>query len=172
MQVDENYCKKFGLLKKAAVLSYYDRVNEAFNEIAKAVAIIKEQKLFDSARNDAIQKRWRFKLGLDDGFELPFPIEKVHPDDIDKKMLSTVDAGAGIPMSTIRMYIEHVSPFRFEEHSKNAYLNECIEELYLDLEFRIQGKIDTIATMKKHVERLDELADLQEMFGEGEMDPS
>lgn len=44
LNIDENYCKKFGLLKKASVLSFYGRSNEAFNEIAKAVAIIKEQK--------------------------------------------------------------------------------------------------------------------------------
>lgn len=44
LQIDDNYCKKFGLLKKASVLSYYGRENEAFNEIAKAVQITKEQK--------------------------------------------------------------------------------------------------------------------------------
>lgn len=37
LKIDDNYCKKFGLLKKASVLSYYGRENEAFNEIAKAV---------------------------------------------------------------------------------------------------------------------------------------
>jgi len=42
LNIDDNYCKKFGLLKKASVLSFYGRQNEAFNEIAKAVAIIKE----------------------------------------------------------------------------------------------------------------------------------
>lgn len=42
LSVDDNYCKKFGLLKKASVLTYYGRDNEAFNEIAKAVVIIKD----------------------------------------------------------------------------------------------------------------------------------
>ena len=42
LDIDDNYCKKFGLLKKASVLSFYGRENEAFNEIAKAVSIIKE----------------------------------------------------------------------------------------------------------------------------------
>lgn len=37
LNIDDNYCKKFGLLKKASVLRYYGRENEAFNEIAKAV---------------------------------------------------------------------------------------------------------------------------------------
>ena len=37
LNLDDNYCKKFGLLKKASVLSFYGRENEAFNEVAKAV---------------------------------------------------------------------------------------------------------------------------------------
>jgi hypothetical protein len=37
LEIDDNFCKKFGLLKKASILSYYGRENEAFNEIAKAV---------------------------------------------------------------------------------------------------------------------------------------
>lgn len=45
-QNDENcdkFAKKFGLLKKANVLMFYGRSNDAFDEIAKAAAIIKEQ---------------------------------------------------------------------------------------------------------------------------------
>jgi len=118
------------LLKKASVLSFYGRGNEAFNEIAKAVAIIKEQKQHDSAKNEAIQKRWKFKLGLDDGFELPFPIEKIHSDDIDYKQLET-NLGSAVPISTVKLYIENVSPFRIEEGNRDHYLNGCIEELYL-----------------------------------------
>jgi hypothetical protein len=40
LEVDDNYCKKFGMLKKASVLMFYGRENEAFNEIAKAVKIV------------------------------------------------------------------------------------------------------------------------------------
>lgn len=32
---------------------------------------------------EAIQRRWKFKLGLDDGFELTFALDKMHPDLID-----------------------------------------------------------------------------------------
>ena len=38
---DENFCKKFGLLKKGCVLMFYQRHNDAFDELAKAVYIIK-----------------------------------------------------------------------------------------------------------------------------------
>ena len=40
----EMFAKKFGILKKASVLIYYNRANDAFDEIAKAVQIIKNQK--------------------------------------------------------------------------------------------------------------------------------
>lgn len=113
-----------------------------------------------------MQRRWKFKLGLDEGFELPFPLDKVHPDDIDSKMLASVDAGAGVPMSTIRMYIEHVSPFKSAEHSKNEYLNGCVRELFEHLEGQINSKMDEIKAMKTHVERLDEIAEAAEMLGD------
>lgn len=42
------------MLKKASILSYYGRENESFNEIAKAVGIIKEQKEHDNQMYSAI----------------------------------------------------------------------------------------------------------------------
>jgi hypothetical protein len=41
-KADDQFKKKFGLLKKASVLMFYGRSNDAFDEIAKAAAIIKE----------------------------------------------------------------------------------------------------------------------------------
>jgi len=38
--LDENFCKKFGSLKKASVLDFYGRTNEAFTEIANAAKIV------------------------------------------------------------------------------------------------------------------------------------
>jgi hypothetical protein len=40
LDLDGNYTKKFGLLKKACVLKFYGRMNDAFDEIAKAAKII------------------------------------------------------------------------------------------------------------------------------------
>lgn len=42
LDLDNMYTKKFGLLKKACVLYFYGRFNDAFDEIAKAVKIIQE----------------------------------------------------------------------------------------------------------------------------------
>jgi len=34
LDLDANYTKKFGLLKKACVLYFYGRVNDAFDQVA------------------------------------------------------------------------------------------------------------------------------------------
>lgn len=40
LNLDDNYCKKFGMLKKAAVLLHYERENDALEEVSKAVKIV------------------------------------------------------------------------------------------------------------------------------------
>ena len=44
LDLDNNYTKKFGFLKKACVLFFYGRMNDSFDEVAKAAKIIQEQK--------------------------------------------------------------------------------------------------------------------------------
>ena len=39
---DKLFARKFGILKKASVLYFYDRPNDAFEEIAKAAKIMKD----------------------------------------------------------------------------------------------------------------------------------
>lgn len=40
MNLDDNFAKKFGLLKKACVLYSYDRYNDAFKTVAEAAVIV------------------------------------------------------------------------------------------------------------------------------------
>lgn len=63
---------------------------------------------------DLLKERWCFKLGLEDGFEIPFPIDKVHPDDVsDKKLLGAIGGlSEGISISTVRLYWDNISPFK------------------------------------------------------------
>ena len=42
LNLDETFAKKFGLLKKACVLHFYGRYNDAFDVVAKAAEIIKD----------------------------------------------------------------------------------------------------------------------------------
>lgn len=72
MYGDENFCKKFGYLKKGCVLMFYGRYNDAFAELGKAVQIIQLQEKLEKERQELIKSRWCFKLGLEDNFEIPF----------------------------------------------------------------------------------------------------
>jgi hypothetical protein len=40
----------------------------------------------------------------------------------------------GIPLATVRLYIDKVSPFNLDAFSKDVYLDRCIEEMMLDCE--------------------------------------
>lgn len=75
LDLDGNYTVKFGLLKKACVLFFYGRYNDAFDEVAKAAKIIQDQKEIERQKQSVIERRWKFKLGLDDGFEMPIPLD-------------------------------------------------------------------------------------------------
>jgi hypothetical protein len=65
----------------------------------------------------------------------------------------------GVSLSTLKLFIEMVSPQRSEEFSKHQFLNKCIEDFYLQCEGAIEDKQNTIKMMKKQVEKLDEEAD-------------
>ena len=54
-KVDDNYYVKFGHLKKAAVLKYYGRNNDAYDCIVKAAKIVVNQREINKKRDDAIQ---------------------------------------------------------------------------------------------------------------------
>ena len=79
-KVDDNYYVKFGHLKKAAVLKFYGRNNDAYEAIIQAAKIVRNQRDINKRRDEAVQERWKFKLGLGE-FELPFPVDKYHPSD-------------------------------------------------------------------------------------------
>ena len=117
---------------------------------------------------EAIQRRWKFKLGLDDGFEFneTIDIKKRHPKDITDEELAKCELGPGVTVATARLYLEKVSPFMVEAYSKNVFLDDCIERLYLDCEAKRVAKHEEIVGMKKAVEKLEEIAEIQDAFGE------
>jgi len=60
-ETDKNvdlFTKKFGMLKKASVLFFYGRVNDSFDEIAKAAQIVKDQNEANKENELNLQKRW------------------------------------------------------------------------------------------------------------------
>jgi len=130
---DELYKKKFGILKKASVLLFYERANDAFDEIAKAANIIKDQREDVKENELNIQKRWQFKLNLPDGLELPKPFEKVRPEDVTDKFLKQIDGG-NCDTATLKLYVSKVCPLVRSAYDKNTFLNGLIEDLYFKCE--------------------------------------
>ena len=167
----ELFAKKFGLLKKASVLMFYGRCNDAFDEIAKAAQIIKEQWETVKENELAIQKRWQFKLNLPDGLELPKPVDKLRKEDVTDEFLKSIDAG-NADISTIKLYIEKVCPHIRNQYDKNTFLNGLIDDLYHRTEGIMIEKQETIKKMQKNVERMGEIAELYEVLGsDAEKDP-
>jgi hypothetical protein len=80
--------------------------------------------------------------------------------------LAEVEFGDGVTMATIRLYIEKVSPFMHGNYNKNVFLDGCIEDLYLDCEGKKMKNHGHIEKMKKHIEGLEEIAEIAEQFGE------
>ena len=71
-----------------------------------------------------------------------------------------------MPLQTVKTYIEKVSPYNLDAFSKNVYLDRCIEELIIECENDRMNKKHGIDKMKKQVEKLEEIAELAETFGE------
>ena len=166
------FAKKFGLLKKANVLMFYGRSNDAFDEIAKAAAIVKTQWEASKVTEEAIQKEWQRKLGLQDGLELPKPVEKIKAEDLDDDFYKSVDAN-GADLATLKLYISKVCPNIRNAYDKNIFLNGLIEDLYQQAEDTMIDKQENIKKIQKNVERLGEIAELYEMYGsDADKDPA
>ena len=161
MDDDAMYCMKFGLLKKASILSYYQRDKDAKYAISQAADIVKKQYEIQAEKQKAIERRWQVKLGLDEGFELPEKcnIKTRHPDTIRDDELVGEGLENGVSIATMRIYIGKVSPFNHSAYGKNVFLNKCIEELYLTCENKKNTARGHIDQLKKHIEKIEEFAE-------------
>ena len=61
----------------------------------------------------------------------------------------------------MRLYIEKVSPFMIEGYSKNVYLDDQIERMFLRVENQRVKKYDDIEKVKSRVAVLEEIAEMQ-----------
>ena len=93
-------------------------------------------------------------------------LKKKQPKDITDEDLAEVELGPGITLATVRLYIEKVSPFNNDAYNKNVFLDRLIEEFYTAIEKKKIKKHTDIEKMKKHIEGLEEIAELAEQFGE------
>ena len=91
---EDNYCKKFGLLKKACVLYGYERFKESFIAIAEAATFVKAEKFRQAEIDKANAAKWKWKLNLPAKFELPMTKEQILQNEIvDEKFVKRLDLG-------------------------------------------------------------------------------
>lgn len=81
-----NFATKFGILKKASVLMFYERPNDCFDALVPAIKIIQEQQKEQNEKNDNIKRKWEIKLNCQD-IELPKDYRKIKPEDITDEFL-------------------------------------------------------------------------------------
>lgn len=83
-------------------------------------------------------------------------------------LLRTTDHGS-IPLATVRLYIEKVSPFNLDAFSKDVYLDRCIEEMMLECEAERHDKKIMADKMKTQIEKLEGQQELIDTYGENNL---
>ena len=108
----DSYTKKFGILKKASILLFYGRANEAFDKIVKACKIIQNendpQDEDERKFKERERERWGFKLGIEQGFELPNnkTLDTVTPEDLtDQFIKDCLEQNQGVDAATVKLYL-------------------------------------------------------------------
>lgn len=159
---EENFSMKFGYLKKATVLYSYNRFKEAFLTIAEAAILVKAElkKLKEIENNN--KTKWKFKLGLPKNFDIPMSREELLAEPkLDASLINRMDLGEVDPAKVI-IYLQKTILDEKVLLDKNIYLNSQIEIFYRQVDSELKNKYDSIKNVKKRVDELDELLDLQE----------
>lgn len=71
----------------------------------------------------------------------------------------------GVPLQTVRLYLEKVTPFSSQMYSKDNFLNKCVDELYLKAEATLYEKKKDIEKMQKSVSDMDEIREILSIGG-------
>jgi hypothetical protein len=169
MNLDENYAKKFGMLKKSCVLFSYGRFVDSFSKVSEAAEMIQKERDLEADKQRRLENKWKFKLGLDPNWDLPVAKEELEFEKIDEKFLEKLDLG--VPVQTAKLYIEKTGILNKESYDKNDYLNNQVRDFYLTVEAVIKDKMEDINKMKKKVEKLEENLEAGSMPDAGNLSP-
>ena len=93
-------------------------------------------------------------MGLDEGFDLPVPIETINVAKVDESYVRKWDL-AGVSVQTLKIYIQQVAPQVQEEYSKHKFLDGQIEDFYIQCEDAIKDKQKTIKDMQNQVKKIE-----------------
>ena len=100
---------------------------------------------------------------MNDAPEFPKPVDKITVDDLNEKFLKGLtNEGSGVDMATLKLYMQRVCPQIRNAFDKNTFLNQLIEDLYLQAEEAMISKQNNIDKLNKRIEKLGEANELFE----------
>ena len=144
-EIDQDYMKKFGLLKKAIILYNFRRYTDCNKLITQLhETVIKEQKEMNE-KYKILDEKWRKNLNIK---------RKIPKDVLNYRVTQSVldHFNIKIPLSTFLIYSEKMKKgSNFSIYNRHTYLNIQIEDFYLNVK-NIMAKYDIdIAKLKERI---------------------
>ena len=159
---EQNYAKKFGLLKKACVMFSYERYKDAFELIAEAAEIVKAENKIILEAERALAAKWKFRLGLPPKLDLTDHKDKILKEEvITERFVNSLDLG-DIDAPKVVTFINRTIKDKERKFSKNEYLSNQIELFYLQVDGKLWKQMKDIKKVKERVGQLEEIFDMQE----------
>lgn len=159
---NNNFAMKFGFLKKASVLMFYERPNDCFDALVPAIKIIQEQQKEQNEKNDKIKEKWEKKLNCPD-LELPKDYRKIRPEDLTDEFLKTEQNGPD--KATMKLLLSKICPLIRDIGDRNVFLNGLIEDLYYECENKLKSMHNGIKKIQKNKDKLMEIQEQLEGMG-------
>ena len=120
---EQNYAKKFGLLKKACVMFSYERFKDAFTLIAEAAEIVKAENKVRLEAEWALAAKWKFRLSLPPKLDLSDHKDKISKEKvISEKFVESLDLG-DIDLQKVVTFINWTIKDKEQKFDKNEYLS-------------------------------------------------
>ena len=149
-EIDQDYMKKFGMLKKAIVLFSFRRFTDSEAIMEKLMTIVEGEQGEYQDKFKNLDKKWRAKLEIKE--EIPFEVLNYN---VTQEILNYFKIKT--PLATFLLYCDKMKKGnKFSIYNRHTYLNRQIEEFYGTVK-KTLGKYNTdVKHLRKQIERLDE----------------
>ena len=154
---------------------FYGRANDAFDQIAKAAQIIKDQKMDkEKDRDDEFFQKYiqKYELGNFESELEQFKdkYDRLTKEDINEELLSSINKNRS-HWAGLKLYFRKVCPLVRNPYDREQFLNTLIQDLYFQCEDIIEDKKkvrDKIIKMEKQIPEAEEGVDEEELLAQNE----
>jgi len=153
---EERLNLKMGYYRKACILYENERYKDAFNNIAKAVEMVKNENKNEEEREQKKSHDLKVKLGIDPSAFLTMDMlydagKNDHGAETDRSL----EDNNGITKAKIKAYAEKMGYIGEQKVNVNEFLNYQIQEMYIKIEKALQSRIGDIDRLQKKIEKLE-----------------